>query len=365
MTYPIFTKLGLPEKPVLLAPLAGVSDHPFRRTCHLGGRGADLSYVEMISATALLYESKRTLKMLARHKEEEVLGVQLTGKTAEETAEAVSVLDKWDFDTIDINMGCPVKKVVKTGCGSAILKDPERVFRTVKLCREATDKPLSCKIRIGWDSQSLNAIEVAKAIQEGGADFMTVHGRTRDSDYSKPVDLTWIGRVKDAVSIPVIGNGNIFSKEDADHMMSLTRVDGVMVSRGALGNPWAFTDIKDGEGSPSLLEWYETVLGHLAWQKEAYGDAAAPAVCMRKHLLWYTKGWVGGKKAREAINNSESLQDALSIVTEFYEYLKTRQSHRKSVSPEGENRFGWDPKFEMDRKLDRGVFDANEAALSL
>ena len=146
----------LPSNPVVLAPLAGVSDSPFRMAC--ADLGADLTYVEMISATALLYKSRRTYEMLVRHPQEQVLGVQITGKGAKETADAVAVLSEMNFDTIDINMGCPVKKVVKTGCGSAILKDVDRVYETVRLARERTEKPLSVKIRIGWDHKSVNAL---------------------------------------------------------------------------------------------------------------------------------------------------------------------------------------------------------------
>ena len=145
----VFERLGLPANPLLLAPLAGVSDHPFRRVC--ADQGAHLTYVEMISATALLYESRRTYEMLQRHRDEQKLGIQITGSTAEDVGRAVAILNAYPFDTIDINMGCPVKKVVKTGCGSAILRDPERVYQTVKHACAATDKPVTAKIRLGWD----------------------------------------------------------------------------------------------------------------------------------------------------------------------------------------------------------------------
>ena len=170
--------------------------------------------------------------------------------------------------------------------------------------------------------------------------------------------------MKQHVSIPVIGNGNIFSKDDADRMRRLSLVDGVMVSRGALGNPWAFREIKGTNPTVSLDEWYETVSDHLKWQEEAYGERGIGAICMRKHLLWYTKGWVGGKKAREAINKTENIESAREVARQFYEFLKTKQTERNSVSPEGSDRFGWDPKYEMDRKLDRGVFDDKVVALN-
>jgi tRNA-dihydrouridine synthase B len=356
-THP-FERLGLPQTPLLLAPLAGVSDHPFRRTC--SGKGADLTYVEMISATAMLYESRRTFDMLKRHESEAVLGVQITGPSADQVGRAVAILDKMNFDTIDINMGCPVKKVVKTGCGSGILRDPERVFHTVKAAVESTDKPVTAKFRLGWDKASRNAVEVAQAIEAGGAVWMTIHGRTRADDYSVPVDLEGIRQVKDAVRIPVFGNGNIFQKSDAEHMLAVTRVDGLMISRGALGNPWLFHEIKTGEKDVSLDDWEATLLQHLSWQMAEYGaDALSAAVCMRKHLLWYAKGWNGVKAFREAVNDAASLLDARAMVLAFTQGLRERGvTHRSSiVQGEADTRFAWDPKYEMDRKLDRGVGD--------
>ena len=358
-----FKRLGISENPVILAPLAGVSDHPFRRICTK--HGADLTYVEMISATAMIYESRRTYETLKRHESEEVLGVQITGRSAEDVGKASEILHKMPFDTIDINMGCPVKKVVKTGCGSAILKDPERVYQTVKALRDATDKVISAKIRVGWDHQSINGIEVSKAIEEAGADFMTVHGRTRSDDYSKPVDLEYMGKIKEAVSIPVIGNGNLFSAFDGDYMRKASKVDGLMVSRGALGNPWVFNDMKKVQTTVTLEDWVETVSSHLQWQQEEYGDVGTGAICMRKHLLWYAKGWPGVKALREKMNVAESLQAALKMVHAFADQLeKQGLSHRFDISKQdADTRFIWDPKYDMDRKLDRGVGDEGLAGV--
>ena len=352
-----FASLGLPKFPHLLAPLAGVSDHPFRRIC--ARLGSDLTYVEMISATALIYQSRRTLDMLTRHPSEAKLGVQVTGKTAEEVGEAVAILDTMPFDTIDINMGCPVKKVVKTGCGSGILKDPERVFRTVAAAREATAKPLSAKIRLGWDHSQLNALVVTEAIEAAGADFITVHGRTRSDDYAVPVNLEFLAEIKAARKIPIFGNGNIFSAADADHMRRVTKVDGVMVSRGALGNPWLFRELRGDGPDVSLDEWLATVSDHVRWQRETYGDTPTAAVCMRKHLLWYAKGWPGVKLLRDRMNTAASLDDALALLEEFRHYLLGKgEAQRKSVLQHGvADRFVWDPKWEMDRQLDRGVGD--------
>jgi tRNA-dihydrouridine synthase B len=352
-----FAALGLPENPLILAPLAGVSDHPFRRICT--DKAADLTYVEMISATAMLYESKRTFDMLKRHESESILGVQITGPSAEQVGKAVAILNQLPFDTIDINMGCPVRKVVKTGCGSAILRDPERVLETVKAAVNATDKPVSAKFRLGWDSQSINMVEVAQAIEAGGAAWMTIHGRTRADDYGAPVNLDGIRRVKDAVRIPVIGNGNLFQRADAIHMQVVTGVDGWMISRGALGNPWLFREIKGGAGEPDIDEWEESILQHLHWQQEEYGDQASAAVCMRKHLLWYAKGWHGVKPFRESVNSAATLRDAGELVKDFAQSLRDKGIRNRStiIQTETENRFAWDPKWEMDRRLDRGIGD--------
>jgi len=352
-----FARLGLPGSPVLLAPLAGVSDHPFRRIC--SRFGASLTYVEMLSATALLFESPRTYAMMRRHAAETRLGVQITGKSADEVARAVEILGRLSFETIDINMGCPVAKVVKVGCGSAILRDPERVYQTVRLATQATDKPLSVKIRLGWDKGSMTAFEVGDAAAKGGAAWLTVHGRRRCDDYATPVDLERIEQLKKRLPIPVIGNGNIFSRADAQTMRAFTGVDGVMVSRGALGNPWIFREIQTGEAEVSLAEWRRTVVEHLDWQAEEYGVAGHGAVCMRKHLLWYVKGWPGAKRLREQLSQCVSLAAAREAIEAFADEMD-RQGHlvRLPVTHEdAASRFHWDPKYEMDRRLDRGVGD--------
>lgn len=354
-----FAKLGIPEQPVILAPLAGVSDHPFRRVCVTAG--ADLTYVEMLSATAINFNSERTFQMMRRHPAEQLLGVQLTGSDAESVARAVAVLDQQPFETIDLNMGCPVNKVVKVGCGSAILKDPKRVYETVKLAKQNTDKPLSVKIRIGWDHQNITAIEVADAAASGGAAWLTVHGRTRSDDYSSPVSLDWIGRLKARLKIPVIGNGNVFCRTDSDMMKKATKVDGVMVSRGALGNPWVFREIKTGNADVTLTEWLATVLAHLDAQALQYGEQGYGAVVMRKHLLWYLKGWPGARKMREKLSTTESLAAARVELLAYVEDLVNqgvtlRMDATENITGEP-GRFLWDPKYEMDRRLDRGVGD--------
>lgn len=370
-----FSQLGLPKFPLILAPLAGVSDEPFRRIC--SKQGAHLTYVEMLSATALLYESQRTFEMMRSHPDES-LGVQLTGRSADEVGRAVALIDSWPFKTVDINMGCPVRKVVGAGCGSAILKDPERVFQTVKAAVSSTDKPVTAKIRLGWDRTAMNAVEVAQAIESAGAVWLTVHGRTRADDYSVPVDLEGIAAVKRAVAIPVIGNGNLFSRGDAACMVKASGIDGLMISRGALGNPWIFSELAgfaDATQSPaastegglseskrefalSPAEWLRGVLQHMAWHREHYGRTGASAVILRKHLLWYVKGWPGSRKLREFINQLSDLDQAPAVLEEAVALWQSQGvESRANVTLEGEGsgRFQWDPKWEMDRVLDRGA----------
>jgi len=352
-----FLRLGVAQAPVILAPLAGVSDHPFRRVCT--GLGADLTYVEMLSATALLFDSPRTWGMMKRHESEQILGVQITGRNADELARAVAVLDKQNFETIDLNMGCPVSKVVKSGCGSSLIKDPDNVFRIVKAVRESTGKPLSVKIRLGWDKQTITGLAVADAVEKAGADWLTVHGRLRNDDYSAPVDLEAIAAIKRSISIPVIGNGNVFSRADVAFMKERTNVDGVMVSRGALGNPWVFREIASGRSEVELDDWLSVVRNHLTWQQEEYGDQGGGAVCMRKHLLWYVKGWPGARKVREQMTQVSSLNGALELIEHLTENLRAEgyTIRQETVLETGSSRFQFDPKWDMDRSLDRGVGD--------
>lgn len=362
--HPSFARLGLPEQPLLLAPLAGVSDSPFRRIC--ARQGADLTYVEMLSATALLFESPRTYQMAKRHPAEPILGVQITGRSADEVGRAVAVLDKLPYETIDINMGCPVAKIVRAGCGSAILKDPERVAETVRLARQATDKPLSVKIRLGWDKQTLTGLDCAIAAAEAGAAWVTVHGRLRSDDYATPVDLDGIAAIKKKIGVPVIGNGNLFGRSDTLHMQRATGMDGGMVSRGALGNPWVFREIKTGQARVTLDEWRTTVIDHLSWQGDEYGSSVGSAVCMRKHLLWYVKGWPGARVLREQLGQMSSLVEAADVINRFADELAARGVvERLPVVQEGVgSRFVWDPKYEMDRGLDRGVGDEHMTPIS-
>lgn len=350
---------------VFLAPLAGVSDIPFRRIAQ--EMGAGLTYVEMLSATAISYKNKKTFDMMARHSSESILGVQVTGPDAEQVAHAVSVLDKQGFDTIDINMGCPVRKVVNAGCGSAILKDPERISQTVKLAREATTKPLSAKFRLGYTREHINVEETTNRVLSEQVDMFTIHGRTRSESYSTPCDLHGIqlsmqAAAKTPSKVIKVGNGDIFDFHFAEKMQQETGCDAIMISRGALGNPWIFKEILEGKSyQPTFSEWYEVLLRHIAYQEEHYGKTKISAILARKHLLWYTKGFPQSKALRDVLNKVEDLEQAKELLKDY----------AKKIAPHyiryGDGDYGvhegYDPKFEMDRQLDRGVGDEDMSAV--
>lgn len=333
------------HKPLILAPLAGVSDFAFRLMCQRGG--ADLTYVEMLSSTALIHKNKKTLDMLYRHPNEKKLGVQITGRNGVEIAQAVTILNHYHFDTLDINMGCPVKKVVKVGCGSALLKDPDEVYEITRKSVLASDIPVSVKIRLGWDLTSKNFLEVVDAIETGGASWVTVHGRTRSQNYSDPVDLSALAEIKQKISIPLIGNGNLFSKFDCDVMEDYTFVDGFMISRGALGNPWVFSSVKDSSQTVDLDEWFTWLQDHIEYHRKIYSSERVALVCFRKHLLWYMKGWPHGNHVKEKVLQMDSFEEVLKLIDKFVELLiskgiKNRQTNSKIGSME--ERFLWNPK---------------------
>lgn len=366
-------QLQIPNR-MLLAPLAGVSDAPFRRICQ--EMGAGLTYVEMLSATAILHGNKRTFQMMYRHESEKILGVQVTGSTAEQVSKAVAILHAEGFDTIDINMGCPVRKVVTAGCGSAILKDPSRVSETVAMSRIQTNRPLSAKFRLGYTRDAINVTDTAARVVQSGVDMFTIHGRTRSESYGTPVDIAGIqqGFLSGLAQVPAtelgakgpvaVGNGDIFKYTDALRMSAEANSDAVMVSRGALGNPWLFKEIALGKTySPLPGEWLEVVLRHIQYHRELYGETRMAAVLARKHLLWYCKGFPGTKALREQFNTLESLADVETVLTAFVANLPTdlprfHQGHFAGAQPDAPES-SYDPKYEMDRTHDRGVGDVD------
>lgn len=352
----IFEKIGLPKFPIFLAPLAGVSDGPFR--CVSSKEGSDLCYVEMLSAKALSYRNKKTLSMLEKHHSEGLLGVQITGNQIDDLKEAVEIISNYSFSTIDINMGCPVRKVVNNGCGASLLKDPEFAYKLIKACVESSNIPVSVKIRLGWDHNSINYKDIGHAAQSAGASWITLHGRARSDDYSKGVDLLSIGDLKSKLSIPVIGNGNIFSKSDADFMISKTKVDGLMVSRGALGNPWVFNQIKGLKKDVSLNEWISTLKYHLQLQESFYNGAERAAIMMRKNLIWYSRGWPRAKSFRRDAGEISSFIEARELLAGFFaDVQEYGVVERTSLEQDLDcKRFLWNPQSEMHRQVDISAY---------
>ncbi len=318
---------------LFLAPLAGVSDRAFRNACRRAG--AEYTVSEMISAKALCYEqltkkensSIRTAPLASVYQSEMPMAIQLFGSEPEYMAKAAALIEECSYrgctsDTapaaIDINMGCPVHKIVGNGEGSALMKDPLLAADIVRAVRRAVTLPVTVKIRAGWDAESINAPEMAKRLEDAGAAVIAVHGRTRSQMYAPPVDLGIIAAVKQSVSVPVIGNGDILTADDAMRMLSETRCDGLMLARGALGNPWLFSEIIARlEGHefvpPTLSERLETAIEQVEFMVTEKGERVAIAEA-RKHLSWYTKGVEGAASARMAINNAATLDEMREIL---------------------------------------------------
>jgi len=347
--------LQLPNR-VLLAPLAGVTDVPFRRIC--ADYGAALTYVEMLVSVAVIYKSRKTWEMLARHPSETRVRVQLTGRNVEEVVKAAAILNEQGFDAIDINMGCPVRKVVHSGSGSAFLKDTPRIRDTLAGVRQVVNRPLSAKCRLGFTRDVLNIEEVASIIVGSGCDAAIIHGRTRDCTYAAPVQYDMIKRGVTAAravkaSTPVIGNGNVFDRQTAALMIERTGVDGVMVSRGSLGNPWIFAELTNPDfKQPVIGEWLDGVLRHFDYHKEHYGDSEFSARLMRKHLIWYANGFPYCAQLRGFFNSVASLADAKAELTR---YAARYPADLRRYDDGAARIFKEDPKYQMDREIDRGV----------
>jgi nifR3 family TIM-barrel protein len=295
-----------------LAPLAGVSDRPFRLLCR--ELGAAFAYTEMVSAHGLLHGSAQTEAYLDRDPSETPFAVQLFAAEPEVLAAGARAAVERGADLVDLNMACPVKKVCGTGAGAALAREPGRVEAAVRAVREAAGVAVTVKIRAGWDQQSVNAVEVARAAEAGGAAAVALHGRTRAQGYAGEADWGLLARVKRAVSVPVLGSGDVWSAADALRMADETGCDFVLVARGACGNPWIFRDLAAAErglpapGPPSRDEWGALVLRPVAMQVEhrarrrpgedpEAGERAAVRG-LRAHLLWYTRGRRGGARFR-------------------------------------------------------------------
>ena len=304
---------------VILAPMAGVSDLPFRLLCH--EQGAGLVCMEMISAKAIYYGNKNTVDLLQIHPDEGRVSLQLFGSDAKLMTDMAKKIEELPFSILDINMGCPVPKIVNNREGSYLMKEPGLVHDIVSSVSAAISKPVTVKIRKGFDDEHVNAVEIAKIAEDAGAAAVAVHGRTREQYYSGEADWDIIAAVKDAVSIPVIGNGDVVSGESAERLIKHTGCDGVMIGRAAEGNPFVFAEVSaylKGEAyqKPTKEVWKDTIIRHAALQLQYKGEYVGIRE-MRKHLSWYLKGFEGASYLRKTINEMTRMDDLLSVVREL------------------------------------------------
>ena len=313
------------SNPLLLAPLSGISSLPFRLLAKEQGCGMVCS--EMISAEGLLRNRRASEKFLKSCPEERPLAVQIFGSNPQSMAEAAKIIEGYGVDVLDINMGCPVKKVVKGGSGAALLKDPKRLGEILRSVRKAIAIPLTGKIRSGWDEKNINFLEIARVSEECGVNALTLHGRTRTQGYGYKANWDVIAQTKRHLRIPVIGSGDLTSPEAIQHFFVQTNADGAMIGRGALGNPWIFRQtLQILRGSlpeePSLEEKEETILRHLRMMIESQGELRG-AREFRKHLIWYTRGLRGSSEFRSQLPHWESPGEMVGRIREFFQTLKT------------------------------------------
>lgn len=300
------------ENNLILAPMAGVTDLPFRLLCK--EKGAGLLCMEMVSAKAILYKNKNTQALLEIDPRENPVSLQLFGSDPDIISQIAHEIEERPFDILDINMGCPVPKIVNNGEGSALMKNPVLAGEIIEKTVKAIQKPVTVKIRKGFDDEHVNAVEMARVAQESGAAAVAVHGRTREQYYSGKADWDIIRQVKEAVSIPVIGNGDLLTAEDVIAMKEQTGCDGFMIGRGAQGNPWIFEQIlhyfRTGEKlpKPSAEEVTDMILRHAKMMLEFKGEYTGIRE-IRKHAAWYTAGYPNSTKLRVAINAVESYEE--------------------------------------------------------
>lgn len=306
------------ENDLILGPMAGVTDLPFRLLCK--EQGAGLLCMEMVSAKGIMYNNKNTKFLLTIDERERPVSLQLFGSDADIISEQAKRIEELPFDILDINMGCPVPKIVNNGDGSALMKNPLLAGEIIEKTVRAIQKPVTVKIRKGFDEEHINAVEMAHIAQESGAAAIAVHGRTREQYYSGKADWEIIRKVKEAVKIPVIGNGDVWTPQDAIDMRKQTGCDGVMIGRGAQGNPWIFKQILHYEQTGELLEKpspqevTEMILRHAKMQMEFKGEYIGMRE-IRKHAAWYTAGYKNSAKLRGKINETETYEELKELLS--------------------------------------------------
>ena len=305
--------------PVILAPMAGITSLPYRRV--MKSFGAGLVFSEMISANGLIRDGKKTRLLLTTHKDEFPLGIQLFGDDPSVLSKATEIIRN-EISLLDINMGCPVKKVVRSGAGSALLQDPHRVAQILAAVRKVYPGPLTIKIRSGWDDQTLNFLEIGRIAEAEGVDAVTLHPRPRSQGFSGKARWEHITELKTALNIPVFGSGDIFNAEDGLKMFQNTGCDAVMIGRGGYGNPWIISQIIERLSGhqatlPSLLEKYQIATQHLQLHKEQFGEKKT-LLEMRKHLCWYARGLEGASHFRAALQKMERLDQVMELTKAFF-----------------------------------------------
>jgi len=315
------------ETPVFLAPMAGVSDYPYRQL--IREMGVELLYTEMVSAKGYSYGNRRTAELIEFDKNESgKIAVQIFGEDPDFMARAAAgISSEYKIDLIDINMGCPARKIVKNGAGSALMKDLDLAYQIIKSTVNAVDLPVTVKMRSGWDENTINAVELAKLAQEAGAAAAAVHGRTRSQFYKGKADWEIIRKVARAVEIPVIANGDIFSAEDAGAVFEKTSCDGIMIGRGAQGYPWIFREIieylRNGKllEEPSYTEKIEMAVRHLKLAVEYYGEKHGVPI-MRKHISWYLKGLPNASEMKNKVNQISEEKYLIKLLRNYQKKLK-------------------------------------------
>ncbi len=309
------------NEPVFLAPMAGVTDTAYRIIAH--DMGCPLCYAEMVSSQGIHFRNERTLTMLESEPGERPLAMQIFANTPEMAAEAAKyVEDLGTADILDFNMGCPAPKIVKNGEGSALMRDPDKAYAILSAIRKAVKMPFTVKMRKGWDDEHVNVLEIAKIAEAAGVDAIAVHGRTREQFYSGKADWDIIAEVKKTVKVPVIANGDVRTCQDLQKILDVTGADGVMIGRGAQGNPWIFKQLthflRTGEilPKPTMQERAEVIIRHLDLLLKYKGDYIGPRE-MRKHATWYTRGITHGAILRDKFNKAEKREDFIDIIEKY------------------------------------------------